>query len=339
MAKDLQPDQILNLLEKGQLGPFYLFYGPGEFRIEKVIEKIREDLIPESARDFNLEVFYGGETDPAEIIERTRSIPFMAQKRLNIVRRTENFKAEILEKFIPYLEDPVESTCLIFISGKTEFNRKFYKFFRKTGNAVEFSALRDNQVVPWIKRMAKQLDLNIEADACLYLQQVIGNQLREIFNELEKLSLSFGKKGVVGVEEVRELAVNSRIYNIFELMKSISMKKRKESLGILMRFLEEEDNRGGTLRILGMLNRQLRLLWQTKIIVTQQGGNNSVVAKKLSLPPFSAKEFINQSKLWTANEIEKGLALLYRADHLLKSGSQPKLVIENLIISLCKKNV
>ena len=134
MARDLQPDDVLKSLEKSQLDPFYLFFGPSEFRLEKVLDRIREDFIPESVRDFNLELCYGGEIDPAEIINRAQTLPFMAQNRLIIVRRIEEFSPGQLDTFLPYLEDPAPSTCLIFISSRTDFKRKFYKklLFRKT---------------------------------------------------------------------------------------------------------------------------------------------------------------------------------------------------------------
>ncbi len=100
MSGELRPEDILTRLKKGRVDPYYLFYGPGEFRLEKVLDKIRDRYLPESARDLNLEIFYGDETGAAEIINRARSLPFLADNRLIIVRRTENFKAEALEKFL-----------------------------------------------------------------------------------------------------------------------------------------------------------------------------------------------------------------------------------------------
>ena len=93
MTGDRLPEDVLKSLERKQLAPFYLFYGPGEFRLEKVLDKIRDLFIPESARDFNIEILYGGEVDPTEIINRAQTIPFLGQNRLIIVRRTEDFSA------------------------------------------------------------------------------------------------------------------------------------------------------------------------------------------------------------------------------------------------------
>jgi DNA polymerase-3 subunit delta len=334
MARDLAPEEVLKSLEEGDLAPFYLFHGPGEFRLEKVLDKIRSDFVPAAARALNVEVFYGGEKiDPAEIINRSRSLPFLASNRLIIIRRVEKFHASELEMFQSYLEEPVETTCLIFVSSKTDFRMSFYKRIRSLGRAVNFANLSERQVVPWIKRTAGELKLKIDGEACAYLRQIVGNSLRELFAELEKLRLRYGEESV-GVEQVKELALHTRVYTIFELMNRISERKSPESLRILNRFLEEEDKLGAPLQILGMLNRQFRLLWQTKDILSK-GGSKADVARALGLPDFSARDFVAHSQVWSIEELEKGLGLLYQADGLLKSGSRPKPVLENVLFSLC----
>ena len=91
MGAELAPEKILRALQKGKLGPYYLFHGPGEFRLEKVLEKIRAGFVPPPAQDLNVEILYGGEIGPAEIVVRARSMPFLSSNRLIIVRRTEKF--------------------------------------------------------------------------------------------------------------------------------------------------------------------------------------------------------------------------------------------------------
>jgi DNA polymerase-3 subunit delta len=334
MPRDLAPEEVLKSLEEGDLAPFYLFHGPGEFRLEKVLDKIRSDFVPASARALNVEVVYGGEKiDPAEIIIRARSLPFLSSNRLIIVRRVEKFRAGELEMFLPYLEQPVKTTCLIFISSKTDFRMSFYKQIRSLGGAVNFTNLSERQVVPWIKRTAGEMGLKIDGEACAYLHQIVGNNLRELFAELEKLRLRYGEEAI-GVEQVKELALHTRVYTIFELMNRISERKCSESLRILNRFLEEEDKLGAPLQILGMLNRQFRLLWQTKQILSK-GGSKADVVRTLGLPDFSARDFVAHSQVWSVKELEKGLELLYQTDGLLKSGSRPKPVLENVLFSLC----
>lgn len=336
MSQDLSPEYILKQLEKRQLPPLYLFYGPSEFRLEKALNRIRENFIPEGARDFNLQIFYGVKTNPedviAAIINSARTFPFLANNRLIIVRRTEDFSTKILEGFLPYLDDPVESTCLIFVAPNPDFRKKFYKKIRGQGRAVNFRRLFDNQIVPWIKSTARELGFNIEDQACTCLQQIVGNRLIDLYSELEKLYLRHGNT-TVGMNEVKDLAIYSRTYSIFELMDKISLKRCAESLSALDRFMEDE-GRGADLKAMGMLNRQIRLLWQTRSVI-ENGGRSEDVGRKLKLQPFQVKHLVRQARIWSTDDIERAFHLLYETDRLLKSGAQSQLVLENLVISLC----
>ena len=44
MAGDPTPEHVLEALERGRLEPYYLFYGPDEFRLERALKRIREDF-------------------------------------------------------------------------------------------------------------------------------------------------------------------------------------------------------------------------------------------------------------------------------------------------------
>ncbi len=340
MGRDLQPEQFLTQLKKRQLSPLYLFFGESEFFLEKVLNKVRETFIPEDVRDFNLQIFYGhkgdmaGQSRPGDIIDAARSFPFMSQNRLILVRRTEEFPASELEIFLPYLERPVESTCLIFISSKPDFRTKFYKRIRDLKKAVNFRKLYDKEVVPWIRKTAKDMGLKIDIRACEYLREIVGIRMRDLHTELEKLYLRYGD-GTVGLEEVRELAIYSRVYTIFELMDAISSRQGAKSLSVLNKFIEEE-GRVGIFQAVGMLNRQILLLWQTRSII-DKGGRKSDVMHKMRLRDFQVNKLVPQSKEWSTDELEKAIHFLYEADGLLKSGSEPQMILENVLLSLCAR--
>ena len=331
MASDLSPERVMNQLKKGDMGPVYLFYGEDDFRLEKLLDFIRKTCVEEAARDFNLRVFHGDNASTAVILDDARSLPFMSSNRVIIVRRVEKFSPSALESFLPYLENPVESTLLVFVSLKTDFKKKFYKKCRQMGVAVHFKPLYDSQIPPWIKKMAGDIGLKINGEACEYLHGIIGNRLREIHTELVKLHLRHEDRPI-GVAEIKESAVYSRVYTIFELMDHISSKDRSRAVSVLYRFLEEE-GRDAAFGIIGMLNRQIRLLLETGAILAA-GGGQADVAKKIRVPPFLVKKIVQQSKKWTLDELEQGLHLLHDADGLLKTGSQTHLVLEMLVISL-----
>ncbi len=332
MARDIQPEAVLRQLRKGTLNPVYLFYGESQFRLERLLNEIRDTFVPEAARDLNVQLFYGGETDSSVIVDAARSLPFMSPNRLIIVRRTENFSPAALERFLPYLENPVPTTCLIFISGKTNFKTRFYKRMRAEGWSVVFRKLRDREIIPWLKKTAKELGIDLDGEACAFLFQMVGNRLQDLYSELEKLSLRYGQ-GHIGRNEIRDLAIFSRAYTVFELMDEISFRRAEPSLRVLNRFMEEED-RSGALKVLGMLNRQIRLLSHTKRVLAD-GGRIKDLPEKVGIPGFLGNRIAEQSRKWEVDDIEEAMHLLYRSDGLLKRGSSERRVLEHIVISLC----
>lgn len=335
MSEDLRPENILEAAAKEQVAPFYLFYGPGEFRMERALATLRTLLVPEALRDFNLEVLYGDEPiEPEQVLHKASSLPFLGQRRLILLRRTEAFNDGQLERFLPYLEKPSPSTCLIFISARTNFNTKFYRKFRDRGVAVLFDELKGNKVVSWIEKTASEdLGMTLDREACAYLHAVMGNRLRELYSELEKLRLRYGES--VSVDQVKESVIHSRVYTVFELLDAVSMKGCGSSLRILKRYLEEEDPRQGPLGLISMLNRQIRLLWQAKGVLSKRGGAQEV-QKKTGLPGFLAKKLLEQASGWTEKELRAALERLQWSDDRIKSGSSAKPILESLFLSFCR---
>ena len=331
---NLSPGHLIAQIKKGNLFPFYLFYGENLFLLEKTLRKIKDELIPEELRDLNQHIFYGDEvrSDFGNIIDAVRSLPFISEKRLVIVRRTEKLSTSALTGIIPYLENPVESSCLIFVTSKPDFRKKFYASFKKYDRTINFKELYDNQVAPWISKTAGEIGFEISAEAGMFLQQVVGNRLTDLASELEKIFIRYGNSAV-GLEEVKDFVSCSRSYNVFELMDDISMKRRSRAMLVLNRFLEAEGSEGA-MRVLGMLIRQIRLLWQARV-VAKQDGRMEKMARHLKVQPFLAKKIIQQSKAWTAQDLENAFQRLYQADKLIKSGSPGHIVIENIVMTLC----
>jgi DNA polymerase-3 subunit delta len=307
--------------------------------MERAVERLCRSLLAQGTESFNLHTFYGGKqsvsetTDTGRIIETAQSLPFMSERRVIVVRRTEAYPASALATLIPYLQDPCPTSCLVFMCAKADFRNKFYTFIRDAGKAIQFKNPSERDMVPWLMQTAKSLGLRITLRGCAYLHEMVGSRLRDLYNELEKLHVRYGTDQV-DVEQVRELGVGSRTYTIFDLVEQISKKQAAESLKVLNRFLEEE-GRDGWMRILGMLGRELRLLWQAKSIM-EAGGKSSELTHKLGLPGFVAQKLCERSKRWDDGGLRRALQLLYEADGLVKTGSDPSLVLENLVIGFCR---
>lgn len=333
--QDLTPENVSISLKKGVLAPFYLFYGPEEFWIELTLDRIKKDLIPDSVRAFNLEILYGGEISPQEILTRAHLLPFMSSRRLIIVRGTDNFAKGELEAFVPYLDSPVESTCIIWVSGKADLSGVFYKRCREFGRAVNFKKLSERQVYTWIQKSSKELGLGIDKDACAFLYQMVGSNLRDLHSEILKVSLRHPNSRI-GMDQIKELATFNRLFTVFDLVDYVSRKDTSHATAALGRLFDTQGrDSGAVLGILGMLARQIRLILKTKSGLTKGGGKGAVTERLRPLPNFVIEKCIAQERFWQEGELEEALNHIYDTDGLIRSGVRADLVLESLIFHLC----
>jgi len=332
---NLTPDNVLTSLNKGGFAPFYLFYGPEDFWLEITLDKIKKDFIPDEVKAFNLETFYGGEVSAQEILNRAHIVPFMSPHRLLIVRGTENFTNDAFKQFLSYMESPVDSTCIIWISNTTDLTGGFYKKFKELGKAVNFKKLSERQVYIWLQERARELESDITKEASSFIYQIVGSSLRDLFNEIFKLSLRY-PHARIGVEQIKELTTFSRLFTVFDLVDYVSKKDPDHAIVVLSKLFETQGRQAhASLGILGMLARQIRLILKAKSGLKKGEGRAGALKRLQPLPTFVIEKCLAQARFWQEEELEEALHNIYDADGLIRTGSKGDLVLENLIFLLC----
>jgi len=333
--KILAPEHFLKSLKEGTIGPFYLFYGPEGFWIELILNETKSRLIPDSAKDFNLEILYADDVPAPEVLNRARLVPFLSPRRLMIVRGMEQYAKGDRELFLSYLDSPLETTCIIFVTSATELKDPFYKRCRDSGRAVNFKKLTETQAYGWLHKRAEELEIQINGEAAGILYQMVGSSLRDLYSELWKLSVRFPQSRI-GVEQIKDLATFRRLFTVFDLVDYVSHKDAAHALEVLHRLFETQGQDPKTiLGILGMVSRQIRLISRAKAGVRQQKGKKAVMDRLKPLPTFVIEKYIAQEKLWREKELGQALCKIYDADGLIRTGSRGDIILENLLLRLC----
>jgi DNA polymerase-3 subunit delta len=116
-------------------------------------------------------------------------------------------------------------------------------------------------------------------------------------------------------------------------MDSISSRRLDKALPALRRFLEEQ-GRDGVLQVVGMIAREIGLLWQCKTAAASGLGVEEI-RKNLGVHPFAVQKLLPRCRLWQPEELEKSIGLLHRADGGIKTGAPVDIVLERALIALC----
>lgn len=320
-------------LKKGSVLPLYLFYGDEEFLIQEAIDLLIQKAVDPAGRDFNFTTVYCRETGAVELVNLCQTLPFLSGRRLVIAREIEAYKADDLEVLAGYLKDPSPSTCLALISNQGRYEKKQVAAAVEANGAVtRFFPLLDGEMLPWIEGWARKRGLSIRTDASNYLWQAIGNDLRKIGNELEKVAIYLKDGKDVTLDAVKHVTGDFREYLSFDFAEAIGRKDRDRAILILSRLIQEGEQ---PVALLGSVAWNFRRLMRAKGMEASGKGYEEI-KRKLGVIFHQSARFQEQMRRYTMKDLRRVFGVLLSTDRQLKSSSLPgRLVLERMILSVC----
>ena len=255
-ANGLSYEDVERSLRKKNFSPIYLFYGEEDFLIDETLQVLIDKAVEPSARSFNLDIVHGSDVDAKDIISLASAFPMMAEYRVVVVKDFD--KLANTESLIPFIENALPSTLLVLILEKPDFRLKVFKALEKYAAIVEFKRIYENKIPGWIENQISKLGKEASSDACLLIQSNVGNSIREIKNEIDKLFIYIGDKKFIEIDDVNAVVGISKRYNIFELQKAIGRKDIASAQEILERMLEAGEY---PVSMIVMLTKYFQKLW------------------------------------------------------------------------------
>ncbi|MDZ7723997.1 MAG: DNA polymerase III subunit delta [candidate division KSB1 bacterium] len=311
----------------------YLFYGQEDFLLREYTNRVLDVALEEGAEDFDYDIYYGNEADGLAINNAAMSMPMSASRRVVLVRSGEFLNAKSIKLLARYSENPSPSTCLILQFKSFKRTGKEQRTLYTNSYAVEARPLFDNQVPGWIKHYIKQQNLQITDEAVYFLHINIGNSLRNLASEVEKIKLNIGDRREITAADVEAVVGVSREYNVFEFCDTIVERKLSKGLDIQSRMLQLGESPIG---MLVMLTRHYTIMLKLKYLL-QQNKKKPEIVKELRLSPYFVDNYIRQSQQYTISQLDQVFEHLLTADVQLKTSYQPpRLVMEILIFRLMR---
>ena len=294
-------NEILGDLKKKIYAPVYFFQGEEPFFIDQLVKYMEDNVLDETARDFDLLIAYGRDVVPADLVLSARAFPMMGGYRLIIVKEAQDIrKWEPIEE---YVKSPSLSTILVFSHKhkKLDKRKSLYKLLNKSEDVVLFESnkLYDNQIPGWIESWVKQQGFLIDQKAVLLLADHLGNDLGRIANELQKLSIILKPGEKITADHIEKNIGINKDFNIFELTKAIGKKDIAKSLQIIDYF--EKDPKDNPLQmVVPMLyNYFIKIL----LIHKNRGLNKFKMAGLIGVPPSFTEEYITASRYFPLRSI------------------------------------
>ncbi len=312
-------------LERRQLRPLYLFFGEEEFLMQRALKRLEEALRDQTGEAPLKVTREATETPLAEFLAETRVGSLWGSGQLLVLRRAEAVPAAELQAVTDYLSHPAPRTWVVLLAeglkARDLARNPVWSGVQAADAALGFFRLKEEELYRWLTREAGTLGKNLTLAAAQRLVEIVGENLWELMQELEKLALYAGKEKSLTPNLVNQLATHSRTYNIFALVDALGeagVQKRLTALAQLLDLGEEPP------KILGMLARQLRFLIRMK-----EGGAG------LNLPQWHMKKLAQQAENFSEAALRSHLLRLHQTDlHLKTSAGNPRLWLEWTLLHL-----
>jgi DNA polymerase-3 subunit delta len=309
--------------------------------IEETVDWIRHELIPEED-DLGNVVILDLDEVPIQVLVQEAEMPsFFGDHRL-IIGRNANFlttsktkggvdhKPEVL---LSYIEHPLTSNVVVLIapSDKLDKRKKIVKTLEKEARTMQFHPLKGTDLLQWVQKRFKYYHVNSDPQAVKELIQLVGNDLRLIDQECNKLATYVGQNGTVTAQVVSELVPRTLEQDVFKLTDRIAHRQLDEAFYIWYDLLYQKEE---PIRILALIIRQFRLMLQVKLL-SQQGMPEKEIASFLKVHPYPVKLALKQGSAFSEKSLRSLLAKAIEADQEIKAGKIDKvLAVERLLLNV-----
>ena len=333
------PVNLMSWLKGGSssLDPIYFVVGEESFFIREIKKSFLRRMFPKGeVVDFNYETLDGSSGSADSLRTAVETFPVMVDRRLVFCNSSQNFSEKDWEILMPVLERPISSTVLTFFFNKADRRKKHFKILAKKGKELPAHALREWEVDPWIDFMAEREGLKLNPSIKQLFRQLVGLDLLEIGNEIQKLQSYMGGRSLAKEEDILAVISRTRVDNVFAFTDAVGRKDLVCSLDSLARLLENNQN---ILGVLILVARHIRILSRIREGQRQGLGRNQLIATA-GVPPYFMNNYLSQAGMWTESQITHTMEVIYETEKMLKSSPlSAHIWLENFVLQVCHPEV
>ncbi len=306
-------------------------YGEDEGRLLSFLNRLRAKCLEEATRSFNLSLLDAKETPIVRILDAARTFPVLSPRRLVVVNNASSLGKAGWEEMVAYLRRPSPTTCLVLRGDSKPSSPEVVKAIQDVGGVLEFRPRTERQAEQWVVNRVRMEGKRILPEAARALVGEVGTMQGALEGEVEKLLLYAWDKATIGEEEVREVTVGAKRHRIFDLADALGERREVDALRILHRLLDEKDSH---LKVLGMLARQVRMIWHAKESVK---GGRDLFSGQGKIPEFAKARLLKQIHKWDEPSLRRALKGLGDLDRSFKGGRlAPEVLLDKWIMEICQ---
>lgn len=285
------------------VGMIVALVGENSFVMKAELEKRIAAFVAEHG-DLALERIDGDEAELERIREALTSLPFLASKKLVVLRNPSGNK-QFVEQIEQLLADVPETTDVIITETKVDKRLSYYKYIKAKTEFIDCAELDTNGLAQWLVAQAKEQGGSLSSADARYLVERVGANQRLLSGELDKLLTYDSKVTKTTIELLTEATPQS---TIFELLDSAFAGNTGRALEL---YGEQRALKVEAPQIIAMLAWQLHVV---ALIKTAGDRSADDIAREAKLNPFVVRKSQAIAKRLTIAELKSLIARLLDID-------------------------
>lgn len=318
--------------------PIYLYWGEDDFAIAKAVDQLQQRVDPNWLQ-FNYQKLLGDRNETIiEGLNQAITPVFGMGERLtwledtNICQQCSTETLDELERTLSII--PENSHLLLTTTKKPDGRLKSTKLIKKHAVVKEFSL-----IPPWkielierkVKDFAKEIGIKLTPQAIKLLADSVGNNTRQLWNELEKLQIYQGEKSAIDADLVSELVV-CYTQNSLKLAAAIKDGKGETALELVTGLINLNEP---ALRIVATLIGQFRTWTIVKLMQETGETDDRAIASAADINNPNRLYYIRQEiARVSAEQFITALPVLLELEYSLKRGAEPMTTLQTKAIEL-----
>lgn len=322
--------------------PIYYYWGDDEFSLAKAVDSLRSRTVDPNWASFNYTQYPPDRPDTIiEALNQAMTPPFGCGDRLVWLADTtlgQNCSEELLaelERTFPTL--PENSVLLLTSRSKADGRLKSTKLLQKYADIREFALIppwETSKLVQQVQKVAQEVGLKLTQSSVNAIADAVGNNTRQLYNELTKLRLYAGDTTKPLDVDIVARLVEANAQTSLDLVKAISTGDTAKSLTLVAQLLNRNEP---ALRIVATLVGQFRTWLWVKIITETRERDRQVIAQAAEISNPNRVYFLQQEvQFLGVQQLASTLPVLLELELSLKQGKEEMTVLQTKVIELCQ---
>lgn len=324
-----------------ELKPVYLLTGSDRPKIDRAVQRLRARF-DESA----FEHLSALEAKGADIVAACNSMGlFGGGDRLVLITEVDGrpnaegrygggLKVADVELLADYLASPAPGTVLALVAAEVKADSALGKAVKKKGDILAYDVSK-KELPRWLRDQFGARHTPADIEACRRLIELVGEDRRELANEVDRLA-TWAAGETVTEAVVDRLVLPRAEVETFALTDALGRRDVAAALEAFEARIEHASDVNRELTsLVALLANHVRRLREVQEL-DAQGIRARDAAVQLKRHPFYVEKLYAQAAEFSPRELDSAVVELARLDHALKGGSREpgELAFSRLLIAL-----